>query len=230
MRATKGLSSSCRDVGDGPHSTTNTLQHDGPAVTRVKLGELDMDFHHPSPDTFPNKDSTVPTTNGLVGREPGESRARLHCRFARPLSHFEPVPPTNLAPLFLKRQCDRTLGESHIYVPRDYTVFAQIGVIVEPETGWVTGGTDVVVSMVNCHAWPRAGAPQVPSDAHRSLSVYHSDEVLTGGAPQFECRRAYDTQGTVCDSLYNPPSMVMLHDNIRCLCSEVTARPNPRST
>jgi hypothetical protein len=35
-------------------------------------------------------------------------RARSHCRFAPPLSHFIPYSLPYSVPLFLKRQCDRT--------------------------------------------------------------------------------------------------------------------------
>ena len=42
----------------------------------------------------------------------GESRARSHCRFVLPLVRFIPDSLTYSVPLFLKRQCDRTLGES----------------------------------------------------------------------------------------------------------------------
>ena len=40
----------------------------------------------------------------------GGSRARSHRRFAPPLIRFIPDPLTYSAPLFLKRQCDRTPG------------------------------------------------------------------------------------------------------------------------
>jgi hypothetical protein len=40
----------------------------------------------------------------------GAARARSHCRFVPPLIHFIPDLLTRSAPLFLKRQCDRTLG------------------------------------------------------------------------------------------------------------------------
>jgi hypothetical protein len=40
----------------------------------------------------------------------GMHRARSHCRFVRPLIHFTPDSLTYSVPLFLKRQCDRTLG------------------------------------------------------------------------------------------------------------------------
>jgi hypothetical protein len=40
----------------------------------------------------------------------GALRARSHCRFVPPLIHFTPDSLTYLVPLFLKRQCDRTLG------------------------------------------------------------------------------------------------------------------------
>jgi hypothetical protein len=42
--------------------------------------------------------------------EGGGDRARSHCHFARPLVHFTPDSLTYSVPLFLKRQCDRTLG------------------------------------------------------------------------------------------------------------------------
>ena len=40
----------------------------------------------------------------------GEYRARLHCRFVLPLIQFIPYLLTYSVPLFLKRQCDRTLA------------------------------------------------------------------------------------------------------------------------
>jgi hypothetical protein len=40
------------------------------------------------------------------------TRARSHCRFAPPLIHFTPESLTYSVPLFLKRQCDRTLLRS----------------------------------------------------------------------------------------------------------------------
>jgi hypothetical protein len=46
----------------------------------------------------------------LPGRVHGLRRARSHCRFAPPLIHFIPYSLTYSVPLFLKRQCDRTLG------------------------------------------------------------------------------------------------------------------------
>jgi hypothetical protein len=36
----------------------------------------------------------------------------MHCRFVRPLINFIPDSLTYSVPLFLKRQCDRTLGNS----------------------------------------------------------------------------------------------------------------------
>jgi hypothetical protein len=41
---------------------------------------------------------------------PGTRRARSRCRFAPPLIHFVRDSLTYSVPLFLKRQCDRTLG------------------------------------------------------------------------------------------------------------------------
>jgi hypothetical protein len=43
-------------------------------------------------------------------QRPGLLRARSHCRFVLPLIHFIPDSLTYSIPLFLKRQCDRTLG------------------------------------------------------------------------------------------------------------------------
>jgi hypothetical protein len=40
----------------------------------------------------------------------GAARARSHCHFVPPLIHFIPDLLTYSVPLFLKRQCDRTLG------------------------------------------------------------------------------------------------------------------------
>jgi hypothetical protein len=41
----------------------------------------------------------------------GDIRARSHCRFVLPLIHFTADFLTYSVPLFLKRQCDRTLGD-----------------------------------------------------------------------------------------------------------------------
>jgi hypothetical protein len=46
---------------------------------------------------------------GRRGRRDG-GRARSHCRFVPPLIPFIPESLTYSVPLFLKRQCDRTLG------------------------------------------------------------------------------------------------------------------------
>jgi hypothetical protein len=51
----------------------------------------------------------VAIRGGDVLRRSGR-RARSHCRFALPLIRFIPESLTYSAPLFLKRQCDRTLG------------------------------------------------------------------------------------------------------------------------
>jgi hypothetical protein len=45
----------------------------------------------------------------LVRRQ-GAARAGSHCRFASPFSRLTPDPQTDSTALFLKRQCDRTLG------------------------------------------------------------------------------------------------------------------------
>ena len=42
----------------------------------------------------------------------GEARARSHCRFVLSSIHFIPDSLTYSVPLYLKRQCDRTLGEA----------------------------------------------------------------------------------------------------------------------
>jgi hypothetical protein len=44
------------------------------------------------------------------GRAGGGRRARSHCRFVLPLINSIPDPRTYSVPLFLKRQCDQTLG------------------------------------------------------------------------------------------------------------------------
>ena len=50
----------------------------------------------------------------------GARRARSHGRFVRPILHFIPDFLTHSIPLFLKRQCDRTLGVlSGWYTPRE---------------------------------------------------------------------------------------------------------------
>jgi hypothetical protein len=46
----------------------------------------------------------------------GARRARSHCHFVPPLIHFIPDSLTYSAPLFLKRQCDRTLGARQLTV------------------------------------------------------------------------------------------------------------------
>ena len=48
---------------------------------------------------------------GPGGARPGGGgRARSHCRFVLPLIHFTPDLLTYAVPVFLKRQCDQTLG------------------------------------------------------------------------------------------------------------------------
>ena len=42
---------------------------------------------------------------------PGSATARSRCRSAPPLVHFRPESLTYSAPLFMKRPCDRTLGD-----------------------------------------------------------------------------------------------------------------------
>jgi hypothetical protein len=57
----------------------------------------------------------------------GKTRAHSHCRFVLPLIHLVPYSLRDSVPLFLKRQCGRTLGKTSAdYVQR-----------VEPS---VTGG------------------------------------------------------------------------------------------
>ena len=46
----------------------------------------------------------------------GEPGAWPCCRFAPPLVHSTPDPPTYAVPLFLKRQCDRTPGEPPVNI------------------------------------------------------------------------------------------------------------------
>jgi hypothetical protein len=50
------------------------------------------------------------------------ARARSHCRFVPPLMHFIPDLLTYSSPLFLKRQCDRTLG--HVSAQLKQATFA----------------------------------------------------------------------------------------------------------
>jgi hypothetical protein len=56
-----------------------------------------------------------------LGRQPpqGTARARSHCRFVLPLIHFIPDSLTYSVPLYLKRQCDRTLGTAGGIFPAD---------------------------------------------------------------------------------------------------------------
>ena len=52
-----------------------------------------------------------PTMLDLVLEQPeGADRVRSHCHFAPPLIHFVADLLTCSVPLYLKRQCDRTLG------------------------------------------------------------------------------------------------------------------------
>ena len=55
------------------------------------------------------------------GEYSGAARARSHCCCAPPHIHFIPDLPTYSVPLFLKRQCDRTLGVAgqEVPVPRE---------------------------------------------------------------------------------------------------------------
>jgi hypothetical protein len=48
-------------------------------------------------------------------KKAGAYRAQSHCRFVLPLIRFIPDLLTYLVPLFLKRQCDRTLGAYDAY-------------------------------------------------------------------------------------------------------------------
>ena len=45
----------------------------------------------------------------------GKTRAWSHCRFVLPPIHFTPDSLAYSVPLFLKRQCDRTLGKTTAY-------------------------------------------------------------------------------------------------------------------
>jgi arylsulfatase A-like enzyme len=47
----------------------------------------------------------------IITSDHGDIRARSHCRFVLPLIHFIPDSLTYSVALFLKRQCDRTLGD-----------------------------------------------------------------------------------------------------------------------
>jgi hypothetical protein len=50
------------------------------------------------------------TSDAMPGGADGLPRARSHCRFAPPSTRLIPESLTHWAPLFLKRQCDRTPG------------------------------------------------------------------------------------------------------------------------
>jgi hypothetical protein len=60
------------------------------------------------------KDSGCVRRGGL--RQDGRRRARSHFRFVPPLIHFIPDSRKDSVPLFLKQQCDRTLGR-HLLQP-----------------------------------------------------------------------------------------------------------------
>jgi hypothetical protein len=53
---------------------------------------------------------SVAARAALEQARPGPPRARAHCRSVLPLVHFIPDSLTYSVLLFLKRQCDRTLG------------------------------------------------------------------------------------------------------------------------
>ena len=61
--------------------------------------------------------SHPPTTGGLGpldgagAARGGQRRARSQCRFVLPVTHFIPDSLTYSVPIFLKRRCDRTLGQ-----------------------------------------------------------------------------------------------------------------------
>jgi hypothetical protein len=60
----------------------------------------------------------VPAAEG----QPGAARARSHCRFVPPRIHFIPDSLTYSGHLFLKRQCDSTLGATrHDHLQDDDT-------------------------------------------------------------------------------------------------------------
>ena len=75
--------------------------------------------HHPDRDDrrlagLPlDVQAAEPRARGLraaTARRRGIGRARSHCRVVLPVIHFIPDLLTYSVPLFLKRQCDRTLG------------------------------------------------------------------------------------------------------------------------
>jgi ankyrin repeat protein len=75
----------------------------------------------------------------------GATRARSHCRFASPLIHFTPELLTYSVPLFLKRQCDRTLGDTpqmvaaangHLELLRLLLAWGAAVDAADPATGW----------------------------------------------------------------------------------------------
>ena len=95
--------------GPWPRLTARRAQY-GAATAKLRPTELALPSASPRPSL------------GAAGsRTPGAVWARSHCRFVLLLIHFIPDLLTYLVPLFLKRQCDRTLGAvpgTFITVPR----------------------------------------------------------------------------------------------------------------
>jgi hypothetical protein len=88
-------------------AVTATLLGDPPPPLKVE--QLDPKWARDVVDARAAAGRYWPSLGALAGVE---CRARSHRRFALPLSHFIPESLTYSVPLFLKRQCDRTLGRA----------------------------------------------------------------------------------------------------------------------
>ena len=93
------------------NDTGSSRQDDMLAVLAARFAWLDgqlRDERHPGPHHVPG--FLGPPCEYCFESLP-EGRARSHCRFVRPQILFIPDSLRYSVPLFLKRQCDRTLPE-----------------------------------------------------------------------------------------------------------------------
>jgi hypothetical protein len=107
-RLTEYASISCYEEAQRCSEVTNGANHPraaGQSLSTVALGRRR--------GRLAGGGACGPAPRGRAAGPPalqGLARARSHCRFVPPLIHFTPDSLRDLVPLFLKRQCDRTLG------------------------------------------------------------------------------------------------------------------------
>jgi ankyrin repeat protein len=107
------------DVGPATLNLRAVLEDDGAAVPRLLAAGADPNAsvagRNPLGAVVQSTALCVAAGCGRVEAvrqllDAGADRARSHCRVALPLIHFIPDSLTYSMSLFLKRQCDRTLG------------------------------------------------------------------------------------------------------------------------